>query len=348
MARQYGNKVGVVPEPSSSSAPGAWVGPTEVSRQVGLNSWPADTDSLRSSFIGAYAFALTSGAALEAAASSTWLICSGQNVSRSQYPELFSLITTTYGPGDGLNTFTLPNPSNFRYMRTTTTSGLSLASLSGAAVLPTHTHTYGYRFCANGGGNNPGGSSTGCGSASPGFTSYEGGVNRGRHRQAYPLICTSDTASYPIGCVFPVLIPREPSVAASLIPSSYLICSGQQLSTTEFPLLYNTLSTQFGSGTGSFALPDLRGLFIENVNLSTVPQTSGVLPSGYILDEYARHRHQGTVAYTVFSQNSDSGINTTGGVGGDMVPPATTSAGVGEGLESRGKNFSTLLCVFGA
>jgi microcystin-dependent protein len=38
-----------------------------------------------------------------------WLICDGSQVSRSLFPELFSVIGTTYGSGDGFATFTLPD-----------------------------------------------------------------------------------------------------------------------------------------------------------------------------------------------------------------------------------------------
>lgn len=42
-------------------------------------------------------------------APSGWLICDGSNVSRTTYAELFAIIGTTYGIGDGSSTFTLPN-----------------------------------------------------------------------------------------------------------------------------------------------------------------------------------------------------------------------------------------------
>lgn len=38
-----------------------------------------------------------------------WLICDGSQVSRALFPELFSVIGTTYGSGDGFTTFTLPD-----------------------------------------------------------------------------------------------------------------------------------------------------------------------------------------------------------------------------------------------
>ena len=38
-----------------------------------------------------------------------WLLCEGQNVSRTEYARLFDAIGTVYGIGDGTTTFTLPN-----------------------------------------------------------------------------------------------------------------------------------------------------------------------------------------------------------------------------------------------
>ena len=38
-----------------------------------------------------------------------WLLCNGQEVSRTDYAELFEILGTTYGEGDGSTTFNLPN-----------------------------------------------------------------------------------------------------------------------------------------------------------------------------------------------------------------------------------------------
>ena len=40
---------------------------------------------------------------------SNWLICNGQAVSRTEYAELFAILGTTYGAGDGSTTFNLPD-----------------------------------------------------------------------------------------------------------------------------------------------------------------------------------------------------------------------------------------------
>lgn len=38
-----------------------------------------------------------------------WVICNGATISRNDYSELFNIIGTTYGNGDGSTTFNLPN-----------------------------------------------------------------------------------------------------------------------------------------------------------------------------------------------------------------------------------------------
>lgn len=38
-----------------------------------------------------------------------WLLCNGQAVSRTEYPDLFECIGTMYGAGDGTSTFNVPN-----------------------------------------------------------------------------------------------------------------------------------------------------------------------------------------------------------------------------------------------
>lgn len=40
---------------------------------------------------------------------STWLVCDGSAISRTEYADLYTIIGTTYGNGDGTTTFNLPN-----------------------------------------------------------------------------------------------------------------------------------------------------------------------------------------------------------------------------------------------
>jgi microcystin-dependent protein len=47
--------------------------------------------------------------------------------------------------------------------------------------------------------------------------------------------------------------------AGSSAPSGWLLCYGQQVSTTTYAALYAVLGTTYGSGAGTFGIPDLRG-----------------------------------------------------------------------------------------
>lgn len=79
-----------------------------------------------------------------------WMLCQGQTISRTTYAELFAIIGTAFGSGDGSTTFNLPD------LREATTKGAGLTGLSnnhmdadGLALgefiddrIQSHTHTY--------------------------------------------------------------------------------------------------------------------------------------------------------------------------------------------------------------
>lgn len=60
-----------------------------------------------------------------------WLPCNGQNVSRKTYANLFSVIGTKYGAGDGSTTFKLPNLHHRFLEGTTTTSEVGSSVQAG-------------------------------------------------------------------------------------------------------------------------------------------------------------------------------------------------------------------------
>lgn len=70
-----------------------------------------------------------------------WLICDGRAVSRTAYAELFAVIGTTYGSGDGSTTFNIPDLRG--RVSLGTASGYAMGSTGGNkdAIIPYHTHT---------------------------------------------------------------------------------------------------------------------------------------------------------------------------------------------------------------
>lgn len=93
------------------------------------------------------------------AAPTGWLLCQGQTVSRTTYADLFAVIGTIYGAGDGSTTFALPDmggrvPAGKEATATRLTTGGSgvdggtLGAAGGAQThtltsgqIPAHTHT---------------------------------------------------------------------------------------------------------------------------------------------------------------------------------------------------------------
>ena len=79
-----------------------------------------------------------------------WLMCQGQAVSRTTYAQLFSVIGTTFGSGDGSTTFNLPDlrgrvavgvDSDANFLGTT--AGEKVVTLS-IDQIPTHSHQYSF------------------------------------------------------------------------------------------------------------------------------------------------------------------------------------------------------------
>ena len=102
---------------------------------------------------------LPSGIVIPFAGSSApngWLLCAGQNVSRTTFANLFSVIGTSYGAGDGSTTFALPDlrgrvPAGIDNMNGTDsgridwsnslgTTGGSQTNVLTTANLPPHWH----------------------------------------------------------------------------------------------------------------------------------------------------------------------------------------------------------------
>lgn len=67
-------------------------------------------DTINTTF-GDYAFIGDLKQSLQTANHGCWILCNGQAISRTDYADLYDLIGTTYGDGDGSTTFNVPDYS---------------------------------------------------------------------------------------------------------------------------------------------------------------------------------------------------------------------------------------------
>jgi microcystin-dependent protein len=72
-----------------------------------------------------------------------WLSCLGQEVYRGDYPDLFAVIGTTYGAGDGSTTFRLPNLAGRAVVGQGSGAGLTSRAMGATGGAETHTLTTG-------------------------------------------------------------------------------------------------------------------------------------------------------------------------------------------------------------
>lgn len=126
-----------------------------------------------------------------------FLMCEGQAVSRSTYAELFSAISTTYGPGNGTTTFNLPDlrgrvPVGADGAAGRLSANDALGNASGAethtlteAQMPAHAHSYTLLQTTGGAAAPPTGAGLFAGS---GATGSAGGGQAHNNMQPYQVV----------------------------------------------------------------------------------------------------------------------------------------------------------------
>jgi microcystin-dependent protein len=132
--------------------------------------------------------------------------------------------------------------------------------------------------------------------------------------------------NFPIGSIVPFF--------GTTIPDGWLLCNGQPLSTTgEYKDLYNVVGTTYGSGSGTFLLPNMNNQYpassnIDNLtNYPTTHSHSGNLSHDATLTAHTiTHNHGGgTVGIDAgsASHNHDANANS---VNGGVTPAANTNS----------------------
>jgi microcystin-dependent protein len=176
-----------------------------------------------------------------------WVFCSGQILSISKFPALYSVIGNTYG-GNGKTTFALPNLQG-RMMVGSGTDPLdpalgahlgSAATTLTVAQLPIHNYPL------------PGGGTTGnVGSGQLVDTTEPSlGINYIISLYGGYQSVSEDTPA--VGQIEPF--------AGTVVPSGWLLCDGSLQQISDYAALFSLLGTTYGGdGVTTFALPNLVG-----------------------------------------------------------------------------------------
>jgi len=206
-----------------------------------------------------------------------YLLEQGQAVSRTTYADLFAVIGTTFGAGDGSTTFNLPdsrgrvsvniNASDSEFNTLGEEYGTKVETLT-AGQLPPHQHALYAEF----------GTNVSLVSGPPGqynhlttnaaytfryeYTQADGGGG-GSHNNIQPSIVKMSAIKYAGIDSSATELPAGTSVGGywTSSPAGYLYENGSAVSRTTYSDLFAKIGTTYGTGDGSttFNLPDSRG-----------------------------------------------------------------------------------------
>ncbi len=350
MARKYGGLQGKKVRPNTLESPGAWISPTEVSREKSAATWPSAIPAgSPAAPIGSLAFAMTSGVTDTAVDEGRFLVCDGaDDLNRVDYAGLFTVIGETFGPGDGATTFGIPNMFD-GYIYAKGSSGSGLHPLGSGKIGEGHLHNWnGVRSRQGPDRNRTGNESSS--SAGPSVvvhasTTFGEIQNEMKKREFVPMINVGG-GSLNAGMAIPFLWPGDDGSLVGFATDKFIVASGQNISRTEYPDVFQHFGTHFGTGDGSttFGVPDLRGVFIagSRQDYSDGFQPSGVITgSGFLPDHFTTHYH-------IFEGGNWSGQQGGASNQSRTNQASTPQSGVSQGPadgENRGDNISVIWAI---
>jgi microcystin-dependent protein len=297
-----------------------------------------------------------------------WLECDGSAISRIEYSELFEKIGTTYGEGDGITTFNLPDfrgefirgwdhgkgtdpgralgsyqADDFKAHKHQETAGQNVGSgYHGWNIGPAQDLLTLFQFTTETGGTETRPRNIALMvviKAKDGFDPAVQNSNAdtvdGFHATDFYLKGQLPFDSAKIGDI--KFIPH------TNIPTGWMECDGRELSRTIFSDLFTVIGTTFGSGDGTytFNLPDLRGEFIRGWDHGKGIDLDRQLGS-WQADEFKAHYHS-TTFYSSISAGWGSGGRLSHGQ--DESGVYTKNTNNTGGTETRPRNVAFMFII---
>jgi len=155
-------------------------------------------------------------------------------------------------------------------------------------------------------------------------------------------------ASVPSGAVLPFAY----NVTSGTVPTGWLLCDGSTYQVSAYPTLGALLGNTYGGSTGTFAVPNLSGLFIRGSGTQTltVEGASVTYASGSIGstqgDKFQGHEHSygGTTTSNTFAGGSGAGLTGSAKTTTSEITDGTNGT-PRYGTETRPVNLAMVYCI---
>lgn len=281
------------------------------------------------------------------AAPDGYLVEDGSAISRSAYSDLFAVIGTTYGAGNGTTTFNLPdsrgrtavglNPTDSEFNSIGEQYGEKTHTVT-IAEMPLHFHAENVTANPNSGGT---GIRTDFKSDVTGAISYAQGIDTGltggggAHNNIQPSIVKLSVIKYTAQISLDAVNKTKPGQSISgywtAAPNGYLLEDGSAVSRTTYANLFTAIGTTYGVGDGSttFNLPDSRGRAVANKSTDTEFDVIG--------EKYGEKTHVLTVA-EMPNHGHPQNVTANPGSGGTGVRVDFIADVTGAGVFPQGAN----------
>ena len=147
------------------------------------------------------------------------------------------------------------------------------------------------------------------------------------------------------------IIPFAYNVTSGNIPAGWLLCDGSIYTVSAYPNLGALLANTYGGSTGTFAVPNLKGLFIRGAGTQTVSGTTYTSESIGTAqkDQFQGHQHGYAYQY-VGGNNAQSGGGANGNGYGttgttNSISTDNTNGTPRYGSETRPVNLAMVYCI---
>jgi len=144
------------------------------------------------------------------------------------------------------------------------------------------------------------------------------------------------------------ILPFAYNVTSGTVPTGWLLCDGSIYTVAAYPTLGALLANTYGGSTGTFAVPNLSGLFIRGSGTQT---SSGITyASGTIgtiqADEFQGHEHNysGTTTVNSYGAGSGAGLVNLARVTTSEITDGTNGT-PRYGSETRPVNLAMVYCI---